>query len=268
MVPVLTYFNIDPDVIAFSSTRHGGISKDAYGEFNINPYCGDKYSRVVGNRKLLADGLGLHPAEILLPHQIHGTKNVIIDEKILAYPKELISMSLEGADSLTCDIKGICIGVSTADCIPVLLFDRKKKCSAAIHAGWRGTAKRIVMKTLETMHEHYGTNPMDIVAAIGPGISKKNFEVGFDVYDIFKSAGFDMQAIASSGRRMGYKNKPKKFYIDLPLCNKMQLVESGVAPENILMSGICTYDDYEDYFSARRLGPDSGRIYSGIIIKL
>lgn len=257
MKPILTYYNIAPGVTAFSTTRHGGVSKGEYGEMNINPYCGDDSKAVKTNRDMLAAELGLTPSDILLPHQIHSTKNVAVNDYILSSPKELRSMLLEGVDSLTTNKRGVCIGVSTADCIPVLLFDPRHHATAAIHAGWRGTVQRIVRKTVATMSELYHSSPEDLHAVIGPGISLKNFEVGDEVYQKFKEAGFDMEAIAK---------RFEKWHINLPLCNQLQLEKSGVQRENIQQSGICTFDSVADYFSARRLGADSGRIFTGIMM--
>ncbi len=266
MIPTLTYYNIAEGVTAFSTTRHGGMSQGVYGEFNINPYCGDASSAIATNRRLLADELGISEDLIFLPHQIHSTRNFDLTDNFLMCPKELRFMQLEGIDSITTACRGVCIGVSTADCIPVLLYDREHRSCAAVHAGWRGTVQRIVEKTLRTMTELYETRPAAVTAVIGPGISLKNFEVGSDVFFKFSDAGFDRRRVA---RKMPAKDHPnsRKWHIDLPACNTIQLVDSGVLPKFIKQSNICTYDDVEDYFSARRLGPDSGRIYTGIILR-
>ena len=108
------------------------------------------------------------------------------------------------------------------------------------------------------MRATFGTNSTELKAIIGPGISLKNFEVGQEVYDEFAKAEFDMNAIA----RM-----EEKWHIDLPECNRLQLIKAGLKPENITMSGICTFDNNADYFSARRQGINSGRIYTGIVLK-
>lgn len=268
MNPILTYYNIAPGVTAFSTTRHGGVSKGNYGELNINPYCGDESAAISTNVKLLAAELGITESDIILPHQIHSTKIVAVSDYIINSPKQLRSMLLEGVDSLMCDKKGTCIGVSTADCIPALLYDKKHNCTAAIHAGWRGTVQRIVEKTVEAMEGEFGTDPADLKAVIGPGISLKNFEVGKEVYQKFKDARFDMSLIAKRfPARSEDGSETQKWHINLPYCNQMQLERVGVPRENIQQSGICTYDSVNYYFSARRLGADSGRIYTGIIMR-
>lgn len=255
---MLKTYDIAPDVFAFSTTRHGGVSKGNYGEFNINTYCGDNPADIAANRKILEKQLGISDDRLIMPHQIHLTHNRVVDDFMLSLSAVSRSPLLEGFDSLTTNIKDVCIGVSTADCIPVLLYDSKHHASAAVHAGWRGTVKRIVTVTLRSMEKEYGTDAKDILAVIGPGISLKNFEVGDEVYDAFAKEGFDMSLIAQ---------RFEKWHINLPLCNQLQLEKMGVPRDNIHQSGICTYDDVDDYFSARRLGIKSGRIFTGIILK-
>jgi hypothetical protein len=159
------------------------------------------------------------------------------------------------------------VGVSTADCIPVLLFDRTHHAVCAIHAGWRGTVARIVEKAVKTMTATYGTNPIDIVAQIGPGISLDSFEVGDEVYDAFAQAGFDMSAISQKFFTFHSSLFTSKWHIDLPACNQQQLMAMGVKPEHVSVSDTCTYKAYDTFFSARRLGINSGRIFTAIMMK-
>ena len=253
-------------VVAFSTTRHGGVSQGQYGELNINPYCGDDATAIADNRAALCRELGIGDNHLVLPHQVHGTKWLKVDSTFLQSTTSERQRLLEGYDALMTNLKGVCIGISTADCIPVLVYDPKRHVTAAIHAGWRGTVARIVEKTLHAMKASYGTEASETGAIIGPGISLKNFEVGQEVYDAFSDADFDMTRIA---RRFPCKTDKQKenWHIDLPLCNKLQLMHAGVREQNILCSGICTYDNADDFFSARRLGIYSGRIYTGIMIK-
>mgnify|MGYP003214980035 FL=1 len=119
----LTYYNIADGVCAFSTTRHGGTSEGNHASLNINPYCGDKPEHVAANRALLAEELGVDADRIILPHQTHGTETRIIGKEFCTLPEQIRQMQLEGVDALLTDVKGVCIGVSTADCIPVLLYD-------------------------------------------------------------------------------------------------------------------------------------------------
>lgn len=256
--PTLLEYNLDSNVRAFSTTRNGGCSIGKFGEMNINPFCGDNLKTVVRNREALCQKLNICSENLILPHQTHETNVAVIDKKFLSLPSYIQKIKLEGIDALTTDIAGVCIGVSTADCIPILLYDKVSKSVCAIHAGWRGTVKRIVASALQTMRQQYGTETQNIVAQIAPGISLNNFEVGDEVYETFLNSRFDMPPISKH---------LKKWHINLPECNRRQLIDEGVLAENISVSDICTYEHADTFFSARKLGTASGRIFSGIMIK-
>ncbi len=245
------------NIFSFSTTRYGGCSEGAYASFNCNDYCGDVLAHVARNQALLRSLLPGNP-ELVIPHQVHKTEIGIVDEAFLAMDPVARKRTLEGLDALVTASKGVCLCISTADCIPVLCYDERHEVVAAIHAGWRGTVARIVERTLTLMEERFGTQPADVHAVIGPGISLESFKVGDEVYEAFLSAGFDMPSIAKHYA---------KWHIDLPEANRLQLLAKGVCPDFIEMCGICTYLQQEDFFSARRLGIHSGRILSGIMMK-
>ena len=255
--PELHFYDFGEGVKAFSSTRHGGFSKGHYAAFNINHYCGDNEEDISKNRALLCQLLGIDEASLVMPHQVHQTEVVVIDKAFLGLSAEVQKARLEGVDALMTDMAGVCIGVSTADCIPILLFDKAHHASCAIHAGWRGTVKRIVEKAVAQMMSVYGSRPADILAQIGPGIHLESFEVGDEVYEAFANVGF-----ASDAVKMG-----PKWHIDLPACNRQQLLASGIPSSQINVSSIDTYQQYDLYFSARRLGINSGRIFTGILLR-
>lgn len=271
--PVLNYYNLSDDVKAFSTTRHGGVSEGNYASLNINEYCGDSKANTDANRLLLANELGIDVNHIIMPHQTHGVESRIIGEEFATLPDGVKKMLLEGVDAVMTNIPGMCIGVSTADCIPVLLYDEEHHAAAAIHAGWRGTQARIVHKAVQEMRMAYQTDPTKLKAVIGPGISLDNFEVGDEVYADFEQADFDMSAIAEERiKRNPNADDPvkafeRKWHINLPLANIQMLTHNGIDEANIINTGICTFDNADNYFSARRLGIESGRIYTGIIIR-
>lgn len=244
------------NIFSFSTTRHGGYSEGAYASFNCNDYCGDELEHVAQNQTLLRADLPGKP-ELIIPHQVHKTEIAVIDEAFLAFDEAGRKDKLEGIDALISTCKGICLCISTADCIPVLCYDSRNHVIAAVHAGWRGTVERVVEKTLEMMQNRFGTDPADVHAVIGPGISLESFEVGDEVYEAFAAAGFDMERIAQ---------RYAKWHIDLWEANRLQLLSKGVVPAHIEVSGICTYLQHEDFFSARRLGIRSGRILTGIMM--
>lgn len=253
----IDYYTMGDEVVAFSTTRQGGYSTGKYAEFNINSFCGDDEGHIRENRKLLCQLLGVSDDRLLMPHQVHQAKIALVDEELLSHSEEERQQLIDGYDALMTNLTGVCIGVSTADCIPVLLYDGEHRAVCAIHAGWRGTVARIVERSIAAMQAAYGTRPSLLKAQIGPGISLQSFEVGDEVYEAFKTAGFPMELIS---------RREAKWHIDLPKCNQLQLIAAGVPAQAISVSDVCTYQQADRYFSARQLGTRSGRIFTGIFI--
>lgn len=269
VLPQLHYYSFSERVTAFSSTRHGGVGEGRYASFNINHYCGDNLVAIAENRRRLCLLLDIDEAHLVYPHQTHQTEVRQVDAAFLSLSETARARSLEGVDAVMTDQPGLCIGVSTADCIPIIIYDPCHHAAAAVHAGWRGTVAAIVRKTVRVMQEAYGTCPADCQAVVGPGISLARFEVGDEVYAAFSEAGFPMEHIARKYPAPSTEAGARawKWHLDLPLCNCLQLMDAGVLSEKITMSGICTFDDVENYFSARRLGIQSGRIFTGILLR-
>ena len=256
--PELRYYDFGEGVIAFSSTRRGGYSKGNYGEFNINRYCGDAPQAIRQNREALCQLLGISDHQVVMPHQVHLTEVAVIDETFLQLPAGEQQQQLEGVDALMTNVSRVCIGVSTADCIPVLLYDPEHHAVCAVHAGWRGTVQRIVAVAVDQMIKAYDAQPQNMMAQIGPGISLDSFEVGDEVYEAFEKARFEMPQIS---------RHDAKWHIDLPLCNRLQLEASGIPTHQIFVASDCTFKQPDTWFSARRLGIQSGRIFTGIMLK-
>ncbi|MBR5052354.1 MAG: peptidoglycan editing factor PgeF [Bacteroidaceae bacterium] len=187
------------------------------------------------------EALGLRLEDLALPRQVHSDN--VLWMKEAGRP--------EATDAVITDKPGLCVCVKTADCIPVLLYDTRKRVVAAVHAGWRGTVSRIVQKTIKQMQP---LNPTDLHAIIGPGISLEQFEVGDEVYEAFHDAGFPMERIA---------RKAERWHIDLWEANRWLLEELGV--RDIYIQGTCTRTS-EDFYSARRETINTGRNYNGIYI--
>lgn len=257
--PILLHYNLSERVNAFSTTREDGYSTGAYSSFNANHYCGDDPDAVNKNRELLVKELGIRHESLIIPHQTHGKKVLLIDKEFMTLAPAEKAFRLEGIDALITALPDICIAVSTADCVPILLYDKGNNVVAAIHAGWRGTVSRIINETIALMEKNYQTDPANIHACIGPSISAKAFEVGDEVYEAFATAGFPMEQIAH--------RETEKWHIDLWKANCLELENNGTPTRNIQITGICTHGNAERFFSARRLGIHSGRILSGISLK-
>jgi YfiH family protein len=195
--------------------------------------------------------LNISDDHLILPRQVHGTEIAEVTEQNL-------DSRFDGVDALMTSMPHTCIGVSTADCVPILIYDTQARAIAAAHAGWRGTVARIGSKTVAAMLQRYSMSAADLKVVIGPSIGPDAFEVGDEVYEAFSQGGFEMNKIAF--KRNG------KWHIDLWQANALDLQQTGIARENIEIAGICTYQQHEDFFSARRLGIKSGRIYTGIMI--
>ena len=189
------------------------------------------------------EALGLRLEDLALPRQVHSDN--VLWMKEAGRPEQ--------TDAVITDQPGLCVCVKTADCIPILLYDTRKHIVAAVHAGWRGTVSRIVQKTVKQMQP---LNPTDLHAIIGPGISLEQFEVGDEVYEAFREAGFPMERVA---------RKAERWHIDLWEANRWLLEELGV--EDIFVEGTCTRTS-EDFYSARRETINTGRNYNGIFIKV
>jgi YfiH family protein len=267
MNPDLLTYEIAPQVTAFSTKRHGGYSQGNYAAFNVNLYCGDDTQSICRNRQMLCSFLGVDESCLVMPHQTHQTKVCTVDDSFFSLGKEERTAALEGVDAVTTSLKNVCIGVSTADCIPILLYDTEHHVAAAVHAGWRGTVARIVEKTVTHMQQRYGSLPQRMKAVIGPGISLECFEVGEELYTVFAEAGFPMDDLTKRFPAMRNDEVGEKWHIDLPRCNRLQLLTAGLPASQILSSGICTYQQSDDFFSARRLGIQSGRIFTGIVLR-
>ena len=157
----LLYYHIHNDVVAFSTTRHGGVGTGNYSSFNINRYCGDTDDAIKENRRLLCRLLKIDDDRLIMPHQVHLTKTVCINEAFLACSEEERRERLEGVDAIMTNLYGVCIGVSTADCIPVLIYDSRRKVAAA---------SRLAMKSMTHLQAR-GSRWKPSVSARRNGIS-------------------------------------------------------------------------------------------------
>ena len=135
--PELTYYDIAEGVTAFSSTRHGGYSEGPHGEFNVNLYCGDAPDTIAANRKALCKLLRIKDDRLVMPHQVHTTGIAQIGRTFFRLSADVRRQVLEGIDALMTNIPGVCIGVSTADCIPIILYDPEHRAASVVHSGCR-----------------------------------------------------------------------------------------------------------------------------------
>lgn len=246
-----------PNLIHFITTRTGGVSLPPYDTLNLGLHTADNPEHVLANRAALADKTGIPLKQFLYASQVHSGDVKIIDSKSI---EEGVLSQNPRTDATITAIPGICLMVMVADCVPVLLFDPLKRVSAVIHAGWRGTVHQITSNTIRAMVEHFGCDPADILAGIGPSIGPCCYEVGEDVKDFVKK---------SFGTTDGYliqKNDTAKPHFDLWYANHKQLTDQGVKPGNIETSELCTLCHSDVFFSSRASGGITGRFAAGICI--
>jgi YfiH family protein len=184
----------------------------------------------------------------LFLRQIHSDILHIISE---------VSEEILAGDALLTDRQGILLIIKTADCLPVLIVDRKKRAVAAVHCGWKSTSLRLVQKVVQCLEEHFLSDPSSLLVALGPCIGKDCYEVGEDVRQEFENGGLKEEVFLPHPRHVG------KFYLDLRMANKNQLMEEGIKDSNISSVDMCSFCE-EDLLSYRRSPQKEGRMLSFI----
>lgn len=202
-------------------------------------------------RESAAKAMGLKDEQVLIINQVHGDA-VLIHERT--------QDRIEGYDAHITDYSSAAIGVVTADCVPIIIADKIKKVIGAVHAGWRGTLKRIAQKTVKSMTDNFGCRPQDMVAGIGPSIGPCCYEVDDEV------AGPMKKEFKYAEKYTIYKMK-NKWHLDLQSINKEQLVEAGLMEGNINTTELCTACHSDLFYSYRRDGAGTGRMMAVVMIK-
>lgn len=197
------------------------------------------------------------PCPVIQGHQVHGKRVAIIDRP------DLTRADLEGYDAFVTNLPGVAIGVRTADCVPILLYDPVWKTIAAVHAGWKGTVLNVIKDAIEVMQNEFGTKAENLKALIGPAIGPDSFQVGEEVVELFRSAGFPMAEIHTFRGDGDGSPMSGGHHIDLFKANRILLENAGVKAANIQIIGIDTFTDSRLY-SARRQGAACGRNINAI----
>ena len=244
-----------PGIKHFFSSRLGGYSVEPFQFANLSLKAGD--DQALRNRFLLAQSLGVPLERFVLLQQTHSDNVRVVTEKDAGRGAFRYATALPDTDAIITNTAGIMLTVTTADCVPILIFDAANKVIAAVHSGWRGTVKQILRKTIEKMQSVFGTKPGDLYAAIGPAIGACCYQVGPDVE----------QAVQESfGSKKFLHYRQTGIYFDLWEANREMLRAAGVPDRQIDVLSLCTSCHDQEFYSARK--GDRGRQLSGIMLNI
>lgn len=266
------------------STRHGGgtrsyVHANGKGELNLGFTGDDSRRTVVQNRRLLAEAVCGDPATPLITvKQIHS--NVVVRVRRVGAGRTQPAK----ADGLVTDEPGLLLAIMTADCIPVLVADRRLRAVGAFHAGWRGTVKRIVECGVGRMRLEFGSRPEDLEAAIGPGIGACCYSVGEEVQAAFDSQfGYARELFTEvydpdpvrlkypmlflNQQAPGHAPAWSSMHLDLVEANRRQLIDAGLKPERVQRVSGCTNCQNDRFFSYRAEHGRTGRMMAAIGIR-
>jgi len=249
-------------VVHAFSTRQGGVSRGPYATLNLGASVGDDPAAVEENRRRFFGTFGIQSSQVVRVKQVHGDGVLTVTDGLVSrrgFPGVLLDERYE-YDALVTNLPNLALVVSTADCLPLLIHDPVHGAVAAVHAGWRSTAKRIAARALEAMATAYGTDPKDCRVAIGPGIRGCCYEVGDEVTTAMAVALPAWEAHAEGTR-------PNHWRLDLAGVNRAILEAAGVPHRGIADVGLCTGCRTELFFSHRAEKPRTGRMMNVILIR-
>lgn len=243
------------------STRLGGVSSGCFASMNLGFGRGEEDKIVAENYKRLGDAVGFDWKKVVLSHQTHTTNVRLVTEKD-AGKGTVRERDYTDVDGLITNEPGLPLVTFYADCVPLYFADPKNKAIGLSHSGWRGTVGRMGEKTLKAMNEAFGTQPQDVIAAIGPSICGDCFEVGPEVVEEFAKtfSKKQMEAICHAGRN-------DRSYLDLWRANRIILEEAGVQSQNVSVTNICTRCNPDLLYSHRIMGAQRGNLAAILMIR-
>ena len=244
----------DESLVNFFSTRIGGDTPIPLQSFTLSAKDFTEYdSFAKKNLKIVCDILGSPYENLIMPNQQHTDKIAVIKNSA-----DILALRKEPFDGVVTNLKNFPVCLVFADCVPVLIYDKKQKAFAAVHAGWKGTAKSIAARAVKIMQTEFGSDVSDIVAAIGAAICQNCFEVNFDV---------SRQLAMSIKNPCGniFIEREGKVHVDLKILNKIQLNESGV--KNVDICRYCTCCANDIFYSYRADNKLTGRHGLVVMIK-
>jgi polyphenol oxidase len=247
-------------IMHFVTGRSGGFSNGPFKSLNTGFHSGDRFEDVLNNRRKIAGVLNLDISQFTFARQTHSANVAIVGKEQKGKGGARPDDAIDNTDALITQERGICICVQTADCVPLLVYDPEKHVVAAIHAGWRGTLRKVAEHTIHTLIETFGCHPADLLVGIGPSNGPCCYEVGEDVREEAIAALGSVNGIILPGASRG------KYIFDQWQANKQQLLECGIKEENIEITTYCSQTHHDLFFSSRAGKGVTGRTTSGIML--
>ena len=243
-VPFYTFPSLSafPGLIHAVSTRHGGVSRPPFATLNLTWAVGDDPEAVEENHRRLCAALGVPREALVSPRQVHGAEV----RRVGASDR---GRFIPGCDALITDEPGVVLLLRFADCVPIFLYDPRRKAIGLAHAGWRGTVAGIAQATVRAMTEAFGSRPGDLVTALGPAIGPCCYEVGPEVVAAVNTAFGPDNGLLSHPVSNPYRLTHKRAHFDLWAANERQLRAAGVV--RIEVAGLCTACHTDEFFSYR-----------------
>lgn len=243
------------------STRLGGVSQGCYASMNLSFTRGDDEAAVRENYHRIAKSIGVKCEKMVLSQQTHTTNVRVVTEKDKG--KGIVKpLDYTDVDGMVTNIHGICLVTFYADCVPLYFVDPVQKAIGLSHSGWRGTVGKIGKETIRKMEEQYGSDPKDILAAVGPSICKDCYEVSEDVI-----LEFQKNFKERYWKDLFYRKENGKYQLDLWKANEIIFKESGILPEHIAVTNVCTHCNSEILYSHRTSGDRRGNLAAFLALK-
>jgi YfiH family protein len=261
-----------PEITHAVFTRRGGYSVAPFDGLNLSASTGDDLATVRRNRQVVRQVVGL-PLVSAFP--THGVEMAILDRKMAAaarrsgddWPVRLQEgMRAIHADAMLTDVPGVALFWAYGDCAPILLYDVRRRVVGLVHAGWRGTARGVTMRTITAMRERFGSQLEDISAAVGPAIGSCCYEVNEAVRQAFAAEPLADDSAVFVERALPDDPNDMRLYLDVGASNERQLLLAGLAPSRVEVSGYCTGCEADLFYSHRRGPRHAGRF--GVAIGL
>lgn len=243
------------------STRLGGVSQGCYASMNLSFTRGDDEAAVRENYHRIAKSIGVKCENMVLSQQTHTTNVRVVTEKDKG--KGIVTpLDYTDVDGMVTNIPGICLVTFYADCVPLYFVDPVQKAIGLSHSGWRGTVGKIGKETIRKMEEQYGSDPKDILVAVGPSICKDCYEVSEDVI-----LEFQKNFKERYWKDLFYRKENGKYQLDLWKANEIIFKESKILPEHIAVTNVCTHCNSEILYSHRTSGDRRGNLAAFLALK-